>query len=110
MVNIRCTFCCVAAHGVGCPAAGLNLETGQLSRHDIAEILLNVMLNHNKPNQNQNLIHNMKHKTSKPIEKINQSDSPLQFGYQSLYILHHRSIYIQVVYVDCYRCSIFMVF
>ena len=36
-------------HGVGCPAAGQNLETGQLSRHYIAEILLNVTLNHNQP-------------------------------------------------------------
>ena len=32
----------LAVHGVGCPAAGLNLETWQLSRHYIAEILLNV--------------------------------------------------------------------
>ena len=29
------------------PTAGLNLETGQLSCHYIAEILLNVKLNHN---------------------------------------------------------------
>ena len=35
-----------AAHGVGCPAAGLNSEAGQLSRHYIAEIWLNVTLNH----------------------------------------------------------------
>ena len=32
----------------GCPAAGQNLETGHLSRHFIAEISLNVMLNHNQ--------------------------------------------------------------
>ena len=32
----------VAAHGVGYPAAGQNLETGQLSRQYIAEISLNV--------------------------------------------------------------------
>ena len=30
----------------GCPAAGQNLETGHLSRHYIAEISLNVTLNH----------------------------------------------------------------
>ena len=41
----------LAAHGIGCPAVGLNLETGQLSCHYIAEILLNKTLNHNKPNQ-----------------------------------------------------------
>ena len=34
---------------LGCPAAGLKLETGQLSRHYIAEISLNVTLNHNQP-------------------------------------------------------------
>ena len=34
-----------------CPAAGLNLETGKLSGHYIAEISLNVTLNHNKPKQ-----------------------------------------------------------
>ena len=38
----------LAAHGVGCPAAGLNIETRQPSRHYIAEILLNVTLNHNQ--------------------------------------------------------------
>ena len=32
----------------GCPAAGQNLETGHLSRHYIAEISLNVTLNHNE--------------------------------------------------------------
>ena len=32
-------------------AAGLNLETGQLSDHYIAEILLDVTLNHKKQNQ-----------------------------------------------------------
>ena len=31
-----------------CPAAGQNLETGHLSRHYIAEISLNVTLNHNQ--------------------------------------------------------------
>ena len=36
----------LATHGVGCLVAGLNLETGQLSRHYKAEILLNVTLNH----------------------------------------------------------------
>ena len=35
-------------HGVGCPAAGLNLQTRQLSRHYITEILLNVTLHHNQ--------------------------------------------------------------
>ena len=35
----------------GCPAAGQNLETGHLSRHYIAEILLNVTLNHNQQQQ-----------------------------------------------------------
>ena len=39
----------LAAHGVGCPAAGQDLETGQLSRHYKAEISLNVTLNHNQP-------------------------------------------------------------
>ena len=40
----------LAAHGVGCPAAGQNLETGHLSCHyiHVAEISLNVKLN---PNQ-----------------------------------------------------------
>ena len=32
----------------GCPAAGQHLETGHLSRHYIAEISLNVTLNHNQ--------------------------------------------------------------
>ena len=32
----------LAAHGVWCPAAGLNLETGQLSCHYRAEISLNM--------------------------------------------------------------------
>ena len=31
----------------GCPAAGQNLEAGHLSRHYVAEISLNVTLNHN---------------------------------------------------------------
>ena len=35
----------------GCPAAGQNLETGHLSRHYIAEISLNVTLNHNQQQQ-----------------------------------------------------------
>ena len=35
----------------GCPAAGQNLETGHLSRHYIAEISLNVTLNHNQQHQ-----------------------------------------------------------
>ena len=37
----------------GCPAAGQNLETGHLSRHYIAEILLNVTLNHNQQQQHR---------------------------------------------------------
>ena len=36
-------------HSVGCPATGLNFETGQLSRHYIAEISPNVTLNHSQP-------------------------------------------------------------
>ena len=39
----------LAAHGVGCTTAGQNFETGQLSRHYLAEISLNVTLNHNQP-------------------------------------------------------------
>ena len=39
----------------GCLAAGQNLETGHLSRHYIAEITLNVTLNHNQ--QQQQLSH-----------------------------------------------------
>ena len=39
----------LAAHGVGCPEAGLNLKTGQLSRPYKAEILMNVTFNHNQP-------------------------------------------------------------
>ena len=39
----------LAAHGIGCPAAGQNLETGQLARHNIAEISLNVTLDHSQP-------------------------------------------------------------
>ena len=35
----------------GCPAAGQNLETGHLSRHYIAEVSLNVALNHNQQQQ-----------------------------------------------------------
>ena len=35
----------------GCPAAGQNLDTGHLSRHYIAEISLNVTLNHNQQQQ-----------------------------------------------------------
>ena len=42
-------------HGVGCPTAGLNLETGQLSRHYITEISLNVTLNNNKLIKNFNV-------------------------------------------------------
>ena len=38
----------LAVRGVGYPTAGLNFETGFLSRHFIAKILLNVTLNHNK--------------------------------------------------------------
>ena len=38
----------------GCPAAGQNLETGHLSRHYIAEISLNVTLNHNQQQQQFN--------------------------------------------------------
>ena len=38
----------------GCPAAGQNLETGHLSRHYIAEIPLNVTLNHNQHQQHLN--------------------------------------------------------
>ena len=38
-----------------CPAAGLNLETGHLSRHYIAEISLNVTLNHNQQQQLNNI-------------------------------------------------------
>ena len=37
----------------GCPAAGQNLETGHMSRHYIAEILLNVTLNHKQQKQQQ---------------------------------------------------------
>ena len=37
----------------GCPAAGQNLETGYLSRNSIAEISLNVTLNHNQQQQQQ---------------------------------------------------------
>ena len=40
----------------GCPAAGQNLETGHLSRHYIAEISLNVTLDHNQQQQQQNRI------------------------------------------------------
>ena len=40
-----------------CPAAGQNLETGHLSRHYIAEILLNVALNHNQQQQQQQREH-----------------------------------------------------
>ena len=43
----------LAAHGIWCPVAGLNLETGHLSRHNIAEISLNMMLN--KPTEGRKL-------------------------------------------------------
>ena len=43
----------LAAHGIECPAAGQNLEPGQLSRHFIAEISLNATLNHNNQPTNQ---------------------------------------------------------
>ena len=43
----------LAAHGVGCPAAGQNWETGQLFRHCIAEISLKVTLNNNNQPTNQ---------------------------------------------------------
>ena len=39
----------------GCPAAGQNLETGHLSRHYIAEIPLNVTLNHKQTNKQTQL-------------------------------------------------------
>ena len=39
----------LAAHDVGYPAVGQNWETGQLSRHYIAEISLSTTLNHNQP-------------------------------------------------------------
>ena len=39
----------LAAHGVGCPDAGLNLEIRQLFCYYIDELLLNVTLNHNQP-------------------------------------------------------------
>ena len=40
----------LAAHGVGCLTAGLNLKSGQLSCHKyLAEISVNVTLNHNQP-------------------------------------------------------------
>ena len=39
----------LSAHDVGCPTAGLNFETGQLSRHFEAEISLNMTLNLNQP-------------------------------------------------------------
>ena len=39
----------------GCPAAGQNLETEHLSRHYIAEISLNVTLNHNQLNSTQRI-------------------------------------------------------
>ena len=45
----RGTLKTLAAHGVGCPTAGLNLETEQLSRHYIAKISLNVVLNLSQP-------------------------------------------------------------
>ena len=38
----------LAAHGVGCPAAGQIWKTGQLSCHYTAEISLNVRLSHNQ--------------------------------------------------------------
>ena len=39
-----------APHGISYLVAGLNLETGQLSRHYIAEILLNVtLINYKQP-------------------------------------------------------------
>ena len=41
----------LAIFGVGCTAAGPNLETGQLSRQYKAEISLNVTLNHNQQQQ-----------------------------------------------------------
>ena len=40
----------------GCPEAGQNLETGHLSRHYIAEISLNVTLNHNQQQQQNNVV------------------------------------------------------
>ena len=56
----------------GCPAAGQNLETGHLSRHYIAEISLNVTLNHNQqstttnalPLKNPRHVHSFKYKNS----------------------------------------------
>ena len=41
----------------GCPAAGQHLETGHLSRHYIAEISLNVTLNHNQQQQQLIILH-----------------------------------------------------
>ena len=39
----------------GCPAAGQNLETGHVSRHYIAEISLNVTLNHKQQHNSMTL-------------------------------------------------------
>ena len=47
----------LAAHDVGArQQEGLNLKTGHLSRHYIAEISLNATLNHNKPKNQKNLV------------------------------------------------------
>ena len=43
----------LAAHAAGCLVTGLNFETGQLSRHYIAEILLNVMWGRNQPTKSK---------------------------------------------------------
>ena len=57
-----------------CPAAGQNLETRHLSRHYIAEISLNVTLNHSQQQQHQQLC--VPCSSSKPMQTRHPSQGP----------------------------------
>ena len=52
----------------GCPATGQNLETGRLSCHYIAEMSLNVTLNHNQHQQPT-----WNHPYNGPLQRLNPS-------------------------------------
>ena len=73
----------------GCPAASQNLETGHLSRHFIAEISLNVTLNHKQQQLEQCF--------------TNTSCLLCYFVPFELFIMVHPKIIIIVIFCKCYE-------
>ena len=94
----------------GCPAAGQNLETGHLSRQYIAEISLNVTLNHNQKTLLRLRIFGLIEVATIKVKRIHRMRNIYSLHFiwipPSTQKLYHRLIKVIIVGITMYQLSL----